>query len=231
MKRKGAGNGQYSVKRRKVDSKQLGKRQMSAVKKVVKSELKKDTELKYFRYLHSPTFAPGAYSTYNLFYHGVSRGTDNNQCLGDKLRWKGIAIKYNIINGIYGTGSYVPSNQPIILDFYVLRAPEYYATVNMPLSALHNDTTANASLWFLKSQIKVLTKKTVKLTVNDVSNALTSKNGRIWIRRDQTIEFQDLSVDHNLKNKLNYYLVVINRSMAGSSIEMSFAWQNYFVDA
>lgn len=226
VKRKRSGSDRRVVKRHKP----LAKSTVKAVTKIAKKVLKQDAELKYFSREFVTEINPQAHKSWNLFYEGVNRGTDDNQVIGDKLRWKGVAIKYRIVNGYYDI-SWNYSAQPIVLDFYVVRIPHYYTTANVPLNTIHNGTTTDANIWFVNDSCTVLSKKTVKITPNTVTNQANVKNGRMWIRRDQTIEFKDLGTGHDLKNGLNYYLIIINRSLAGNRCNIQFSWQNYFIDA
>lgn len=79
-KRKSSGKRRSSKK-----TKGLSKKQASAVKKIAKSVVAKTAETKYFQYGASGNVFTNDITSYNLFYHGVNQGTDNNKFTGDKV--------------------------------------------------------------------------------------------------------------------------------------------------
>lgn len=233
-KRGGRGQGKYVLKRAK---KGLTTTQAKAAKRLIKKELRKDNELKYFSIARElelgilgTSGANQYYRSYNLFYEGVARGAGDHQFLGDKIRWKGIGIKYRITNGYFAGPGFTYSNQPITIDMYIVRVPHFYTGTSLPLNTMYNDTTSDPATWFMANDCKVLTKKTIRFTPQKAGDA-TTKQGKIWLKRDQNIEYKGFDINANLKNELNYYLVMINRSVAGERTNMYFTWQNYFVDS
>lgn len=244
MKRKfgqsfGQSQGKYVLKRRKTG---VSKTQAKAIKRLAKSVMKKQDELKRFHYAHevelgiSGTTGANEYTrSFNLFYHNgeaqqtIARGTADNQFLGDKLRWKGIAIKYKILNAYLDTGL-VWSDQAVTIDMFILKLPALYTTTSVPINLLYNETTSDVNTMFLQNGVKILKKKTIRLTPRK-SGDRTVVTGKIWLRRDQNIEYRDFDTGYGLKDGQNYYLYMINRSPAGNRTRVGFAWQNYFVDS
>ena len=242
MKRKATGQGKYVLKRRKTTNKSLNKAQAKAVQRVVKAALRKQDELKYFKYDGGVELGPDGtsgtyqyYRSYNLFFHNgaannpVTRGVGDNNFLGDKLRWKGISLKYKVINGKVD-GGVVWSDQPLTIDVMIIKAPAYYTTTSLPIGSLYNDTSSDNNHRFLLPGVKVLKKKTIRLTPVKAGDK-TVRTGKIWLKRDQTIEYKDFDTNYDLKDGQNYYLYLVNRTPVGPQTYMSFAWQNYFIDS
>lgn len=221
----------------------LAKKQRQAVKKIVKQQLRKSEELKYFKYeatlevgVKGTTGTFSDYRSYNIFYHSgagtstITRGTGDNQFLGDKIRWKGIAIKYRIINGYVGGSGVVFNDQPIHLEVFLVKIPALYTTTSLPLTSLYNDTSVDTYHSFLRPGVKIIKKKTIKITPHKAGDKVV-RTGKIWLRRDQNIEYADFEGGWEMKDGHNYYLYFHNKSVGGDRINISFAYQNYFVDA
>lgn len=233
--------GKYVLKRQKLTH-SLGKKQVQEVKRLMRREMKKQDELKYFKYEASleagPNGTTGTYAywrSYNIFYHNnagtatITRGTGDNQFLGDKLRWKGIAVKYRILNGWFNSG-WTYSNQPIVIDVMLIKAPALYTTTSLPITSIFNDTSGDANLAFMQAGYKVLKKKTIKITPAKTGDQLV-RTGKLWLRRDQNIEYRDFESGFDLKDSQNYYLYFVNRSQGGTQINIAFSYQNYFIDS
>lgn len=204
------------------------------VQKIVRKEIKKTEETKFFKYATEFELTAGGtnHISYNLFYHGVTRGVGNNQLLGDKLKWRGICIKYKLINAYFTTG-FNYNTQPVVIDMYILKCPQYYTTTSLPWSVLHNDTTADPSTAFMEPGHKVLFKKTLRITPDRGSATAQQKMlvGKKWLKRNQVIQYEDFETDYKLKDNMNYYLFFINRGNNTEKSNLYFTWQNYFTDA
>lgn len=235
----GLGQGKYVLKRSKTN---ISKKTVQAMKRVAKSVMKSQDELKRFHYAHEielgilGTSGTNAYTrSFNLFYHNgigsqtISRGTNDDQFLGDKIRWKGVAIKYKVLNAHVDTGL-VWSDQAVTIDIFVVKLPAIYTTTSVPVNLLYNETSSDVNTMFLQSGVRILKKKTVRLTPRKDGDR-TVVTGKIWIRKDQNIEYKDYDTGWDLKDSQNYYLYFINRSPAGSRTLVGFAYQNYFVDS
>jgi len=220
--------------------KALTKKQLTAVKNVAQAVVRKNEETKYFVYnanfdVNGIFGGGGVPVSYNLFYHGVTRGVGNNQLVGDKLRWKGVAVRYRMINGAYIAGSWTFQNQPVIVDMLILSTNVYKTTTSLTLSEICNDTTSDQNLYYLNPSTKLLYKKTLVIKP-DRGNATAQTsliNGKVYVKRNQMLEYQDFEASYNLKGTKNYYLMFIPRSPSGSTYlgNISFAVQNYFTDS
>lgn len=243
MKRKASGTsqGKYVLKRRKT-TKSLSKAQVKTMKRIANAAARKADELKYFKYGAGTELdikgTASSTASYNIFYHSgsglstIARGTGDNQFLGDKIRWKGISIKYTIVNGKL-TGTTPPwafSNQPVKFEVILFRSPQLYTSSSYPYTALFNDTTTDAYNGFLSSEVKILKKKVVNITPAKASDGF-ARSGSMWLRMDKTIEFKDFETGYNMKDGQNYYLMFVNKSLNGDKTFFSFAYQNYFIDS
>lgn len=221
----------YKARGKASSMRKLNKTQIRQVKSLVQ----KDAETKYFKYNTTVDIA-SAYNhvSYNLFYHGVTQGMTDNGFFGEKMRWKGISIKYSIENK-YLMLMYQWDRQPVIMDMYVVRVPELYTATSLPLTTIYNDTSAFPETWFLKRGVQVLAKRTIRLTPQEIGGSDIQRkqiNGSVFIKRNQIIEYENfVDATYKLKNNLNYYLVWINRSPGGVKSNVAFSWQNYFKDA
>lgn len=235
----GLGQGKYVLKRRKTN---ISQKTVQAMKRVAKSVMKSQDELKRFHYAHElelgilGTSGANSYTrSFNLFYHNgignqtISRGTSDDQFLGDKIRWKGVAIKYKILNAYVDTGL-VWSDQAVTIDIFVVKLPAIYTTTTLPVNLLYNETSSDVNTMFLQHGVRILKKKTVRLTPRKAGDR-TVVTGKIWVRKDQNIEYKDFDSGWDLKDGQNYYLYFINRSPAGNRTLVGFAYQNYFVDS
>lgn len=231
MAKLGARNKQKISRMRKA-KKKLSKPMEAAVKSVVKRQISATEETKFFKKVDSFSLT-GANTmiSYNLNYY-VSAGTSNNQMIGDKIRWKGIAIKYSVQNQ---NGSNPPTwyRQPIVLDVYILRCPTYKTITSLNLAEVFNETIQDANLGFLRNDVKSLYKKTIRINPELDTGTIPQKNisGKIWLKRNQVIQYADFGVDYKLKGGQNYYLYVVNRSVSTDPVWMAFSWQYYFTDS
>lgn len=228
--------GKYVLKRHKAGH-SLSKKQAREVQRQIKQQLKKRDELKYFKYETGIEMAPNAtgatayWRSFNIFFHNVSRGGGDNQFIGDKMRWKGIAVKWRAVNGSFNVGGWTYSNQPIVIDVMILKAPAIYTTSSIPVGSIFNDTSTDPiNTGFMQPGYKVLAKKTIKITPAKTGDQIV-RTGKLWLRRDQNIEFRDFDASFDLKDSNNYYLYFINRSQGGIATNITFAYQNYFVDS
>lgn len=227
------------VVRRRATKKALTVTQKKAVTAIAKKAVSATVETKYFNYATSVSPVAGTPVSYNLFYHGVTRGIGQNQLVGDKLRWKGIAIKYNILNAELSGGVLVYYRQPIIIDLYILRANVYKALTSLALTDIATSTSSDPNLFYVDPQIgKVLYKKTVIITpqIDGTTVPRMNRQGKIWLKRSQMIKYKDFSSSYDLADTNNYYFMVVNRSPsnptgATDKPYMAFSYQNYFTDS
>lgn len=231
-KRKSSGKRRSSKK-----TKGLSKKQASAVKKIAKSVVAKTAETKYFQYGASGNVFTNDITSYNLFYHGVNQGTDNNKFTGDKIEWRGIKIKYSLQNQISGTYY----DQPYQVKLMIISLPKYVALSSLTLTDIRDDTTGNPSQWFKKDELLVHYEKQISMRPERSGSGVTNlqKDGTIWLSRRQMIEFVDFSVDYKTKNR-NYYFIHwgVNPSTWGAvgatafrAGTIIFNWKNYFKDS
>lgn len=227
------------ARKRVARQKKLSKAQTSAVKTIVKRTIAKTEETKFFVYGYTTettgVLGSGVISpvSFNLFYHGVTRGPGNNQLLGDKLRWKGIAIKYRVFNAYQDITGFVWNTQPVVLDMLIVGVPIYKTSVSLTWSELRNDTSSDPNTYFLNPNVKVLFKKTVRITPDRGSTTAQQRQavGKIWLKRGQVIQYKDFESDYSLKNNMNYYLVFMNRSPTTEKCNITFSYQSYFSDS
>lgn len=227
QKKKFARKGRYQPYK-----KGLSKKQYNAVKAVVKRQVTKTEETKFFKYAADFTLTgSNNLISYNLFYYS-SAGTSNNQMIGDKLRWKGICVKYAIRNADFTTG-FVWKDQPVIIDMYLLRTNVYKTTTSLTLAEIFNESGSDPNIGFLNNSTKCLAKRTLRITPDRGSATPQQKilNGKIWLKRNQIISFKDFGTSYDLKDGRNYYLMFVNRSPTSEKSYIGFSWQNYFTDS
>lgn len=223
----------FRPKRTAPYKKRISKATVAATKAIVRKELHRDEETKFFSYATEKEIAGGVNGivSYNLFYQGIQQGLSDNAMIGEKLKWKGICIKYKMYNANFTTG-FNWNIQPVIWDFYILRIPVYKTITNLTASDLFNPTTNDANVAFMNKQVKVLFKKTVRITPQQqTATQRIVRNGKIWLSRNQVVQFNNLASGYEIKGPGQYYLVMINRSISTETSYCYFAWQNYFTDA
>lgn len=222
-------------------NKALTKKQLSAVKKVANAVVRKNEETKFFNWVGNITVngtgsgGGGVPTSYNLFSQGVTRGVGNNQLLGDKLRWKGVAVRWRLINAATIGSTLTYQSQPLIVDVMILSTNVYKTGTSLTLADIRNDTVDDYNLYYLNPSTKMIYKKTLVLKPDrgqsTVQEVLTS--GKFYVKRNQMIEYQDFENTYNLKGTKNYYIMVVPRSPSGTSYmgTLSLAVQNYFTDS
>lgn len=230
--------GRY-VKRRKVAPKNMSKKTITAFKRIARAVVKQNEETKYFKWTDATQTVWDGIVSWNLFHMGVTRGTGDNQLLGDQLRWKGVAIKYEIVNKAINSTVWTYNDQPILLDFMIVRANTFKTTQHLTPAELATDTTTDLSLLFVNPErAKILYKKTI--TIKPDRSALNSgshitrlaRTGKIWLKRNQLIRYIDFDANLNLKDTKNYYFCILNRSEDSNQTPyIALSCQNYFTDS
>jgi len=190
--------------------------------------INKGEETKFFQYSNAVNPKTTDFTSYNLFYGGVTQGVGNNQMLGDKIHWRGIKIKYSLINYQTTAGWF---DTPFSVVMMIVSTIPYHTTTNLLLDEVRDDTNNALSRYFLNEQTTVHYKKVIKMSQNKGSDRKRI-NGTAWIKRNQIIKFKDFGTDYRLTNR-NYYLVIYgfdehNISTTGT---FSFSYKNYFKDA
>lgn len=212
-------------------------KQVKAVKKIAVAAVAKKEETKFFKYQTEVEPPFGVPQSWNLFYYGVSRGTNENQIIGNKFNWRGIKIKYRVQNLYLDGVTFVWHTQPLTFDIYIISTSKYYTNSNLALSELRNDTTTDINTFFFNENVKVHFKRTVTLnpsrlsTDNNANTTRQVKTGTIWVKKNQMLEYLDLDTTYDLKKGINYYMVLHNRSAYQTKPNINLAWQNYFKDS
>lgn len=236
MRRKGKG---------KATSQALTKRQVKAVTAIAKKVDLKSDETKFFRLRYSEAIgAPvgnKVITSYNLFYHGVSQGTSQHDMLGNKINWRGVAIHYYYTpNTLYGTNqNWLGHN----LHIGIIQCKTFKTTTSLNFSDIQ-DNSMQVDAWtgFLEAgKAKWLVKKTIPIrqlaaeATNPPQNNCQPVQGKLWIKRNQMIEFNNFLTSFELNNKYNYYFVyygVGEGTPSTSSVgEIRFQGKVYFKDA
>lgn len=221
---------------RRSRKKGLSKRQTNAVKSIVKRTLNKNIETKFFSYVATAQLSNyGSLVSWNIFYHGVGPGIGNNGLIGDKLNWRGICIKYQLSNRFLTTG-WNYNAQPVLLEIMIIETDTYKTSQSLVITDFANPTTNDPAMYFVDGATKVLAKKTlsIKPDVFPVGQGTAQRvtlNGKLWLKRNQLIEFNDLPKDYTLSKGKSYYFVVQHKSLASEACTIDFTWQNYFKDA
>lgn len=221
-------------KRARPPMKTIPKATVKFVKSAVAKQLRKDEELKFFTYSTTGTIAGfDNVISWNPFYY-VNTGTSNNQLIGDKLKWKGLCLKYKVVNADYVSSALVYKQMPVVLDIYILRTNVYKTLTSLALTDVANESGSNASTFFFNNSTKCLYKKTVRITPDmNGTSAIQQKavTGKIWLKRNQVIQYKDWGTSYDLKGGQNYYVFFVNRSMSSDKTFFEFTWQNYFTDS
>lgn len=238
MKRKASGQVVRVVKRRRT-SKSLSKTQAKAVTTIAKRVALGTAETKFFRYQGACEPLSNNQISFNLFYHGVSQGTNAYQFNGEKFAWRGIKIKYQIQNY---TTDVVNTwwEQPFHVNFLIIGVPDIYKTsTNVSTTEISDGTSTVIDLMYMKPNVKVLYKRTVhfgqdnKKQITGATSAITYKlkTGNIWLKQNKVLEFQDFGTDYKLRNMQYYLLVQVASASGGPKCHVDFTWHNYFKDS
>lgn len=220
---------QMQAKKRVRRQKALNKSQAKAVKSIVKKVTASQEETKYFTYGTSlvPSSTGTGLTSYNLFYHNASQGVTNNTLIGDKLNWRGLKVKWSVLNN---TGS-AWFDTPFTIVMAVIATKKYAAVTSLALDDIRDDTSSQTNRFFLNEQSKMLYKKEIR-----VSQAKTGDRKRItgnfWLKRNQMLKYKDFTTNHELKD-MNYYLCfwAYDEHNLLTSGSIYFVYKNYFKDA
>lgn len=219
------------MRKQRKAKKSLTKKQANAVKTIAKRVVSSEAETKYFPYTGSKGLTVDQFTSWNLFYHGVSTGTTNNTLIGDKLEWRGIKIKYVVQNTTDGGTTWNPN--PFTVHFMIIGTPVYKALTTLTPSEVCTDTSGYFGLGYLQPDAKMLFKKSITINAQSTT-ALTDKvlkSGSLWLSRRQKINYTDLIQDYKL-TKMNYYFVTYCEAAGSGNVGyIDFTWQNYFKDS
>lgn len=204
------------------------------VRKEVNKVFNKRVETKTFDYSNSAMPNPYTAITYNIFYHNVTTGASPTQLIGQSLNWRGLKLKYRVTNSYISGSSLVYSTQPVYLDVYVIETDTYKSTTSLSLSEVFTNPSLPENGFLLKG-VKILASKKVSIVPNlsDTTGQQHIKEGSIWLRRNQKIEFiRPANVSHELTRK-NYYVMFVPRcTWTGTNcLTFDFSYKNYFQDS
>lgn len=212
---------------------------VQVIKKVVKTALTKQIETKFFKHLVDGEGIKNVTpTTWNIFYHGVTRGTNENQLIGDKLNWQGISFKYTFFNA-YWDGGYVFQNWPHELHVAPIETDSYVALSSLTYSQIWQNTTGNPNSDFLVTGVRIVAhnKHVMKPDVASATVPRVQLNGvlKFFPKGGRKLQFKDTSLSsHELVNK-NYYLCIYtvgNLAGTGGFVDtLTGTWRNYFKDA
>lgn len=219
-------------KKAKASSKKVfSNKQKTAISKIAKKVCTTEAETKFNQRVDT-VYMPsdGTFKSWNLF-STFAQGTGDNQCLGNKIHWRGIKIHWDY--RLYGDSLRGWFDTPVTLTMLIVET-KHYSPFGITLNDIRDDTTASQTLWFPDNETKILYKKRkIFNAVKDGDRPVFT--GSIWVKRNQALLFKDFANTKQL-NKKNYYFVVYAVDKAPNlDNEMSghffFAWKNYFKDA
>lgn len=210
------------------------------INKVVKAVLTKQIETKYFQHLiEDKGVTRNIPISYNCFYHGVTRGTSDNQMLGDKLNWQGMSLKYRFYNAYLDSLVYTYVNWPQTVHVMLIETDQYAALVSLSYSDIWSNFTGSPETDFLKNGVRILAhnKHVIRpdASASTVPKILTSGNLKYFPKGGRKLQFKDSLVStYELVNK-NYYIVLVSTGLTagtgGVTATFSGGWRNYFKDA
>lgn len=229
MKRKSTNVGKTSVKRRR---KSLTVKQEKAVKAIAQKVTTKTEETKYFTYRTFTNPSTIQLTSYNIFYHGVSQGSGNNQFIGDSLRWQGLKVKYELTN-YSGSRGWV--DNPISVFLLVLSTPVYKTTTNLSVADIARpDVDQGLYTWLAGKETKIHFKRKIKLPSGKTGDR-KFVSGDLWVKGNKKLTYKDFGTNYDLKQR-NYYVVVYAQDDT-AGLSTPFAGQivlnmiNYFKDS
>lgn len=215
-----------------------GKKPMKAlVAKYVDRALQNKAETKFFTYSTSQSFGLNGIVSWNLFYEGTSRGTGDNDLIGNKIFWKGLNLHYNLTNKVSGSNW---NTQPFKARIMILSTKKYVALASLTLLDIRDNTTGNVHLWYPEADVTIHAQKIVKMNTDryyPTGLTSTQKNvsGTMNFRANRRIQYKEYSLSQELVGR-NYYLVVqvlaqgTDFPTSGETGTLEFAWKNYFKD-
>jgi hypothetical protein len=205
-------------------------KQKTVISKIAKKACTKEAETKFNTRVDS-VYLPGAgdFKSWNLF-SDFSQGTSDNQVIGNKIHWRGIKIHW--LFEPFGGSSRQWFDTPVTVTIWIVETDAYDAN-GIVLADIRDGISNNPLLFFTNNDTKILYKKT-KVFRENKSSDRTTIPGSIWLKRNQSLTFRDLSFNKSL-NKKNYYLCVScndNHQLVGEqSGTFRYAWKNYYKDS
>lgn len=215
-------------------SKALTVKQVKAVTSIAKKVTSKAEETKFFNYSSGTTYPTlDNITSWNIFYHGCSRGVGNNQFEGDVIQWRGLKIKWQFLNYSGAIRGWVEN--PIKCVIMLISLPKYVTTTSLVLNDIRDDNNSSLERFFMNNDTKVHYKKEISLPSGKAGDKKI-KTGNIWIKRNQKIQYKDFETDYQLKDR-QYYLVTYamdqSRSLSDPAVagQLIFSYKNYFKDS
>lgn len=213
---------------------------ITAVKKIVKQALTKQVETKYFKHsIEDKGITRSVPISYNVFYHGVTRGTSDNQLIGDKLSWQGISFKYRFYNAYLQNLVYTYVNWPQTVHVMLIETDQYAALSSLTYSDIWTNYTGSPETDFLRQGVRILAhnKHVIRpdAAASTVPKYLYTGNLKYFLKNGRKLEYTDsLASTYELVSK-NYYIVLISTGLeagtGGVTATLSGGWRNYFKDA
>lgn len=222
--------------KRKRSGKKINKK---AITKIVKAVIGKQVETKFFYgSFDAQGIKVASPVSWNIFSTAVSRGTSDNQMIGDKLLWKGITFKYSFINAYLDT-SYIYTNWPTNVHVMLIESDVYKAATNLTYSEIWTVVTGNPETDFITNGVRVLAHNVHKVRPDAAASPVPRHNYngvlKYYPKKPRMLQYKDSSLTSKELVGKNYYLVYFcvsqSTGVGGVNATVSGNWRNYFKDS
>jgi len=200
---------------------------VGAVKRMISSNMEKK-EFVYSSYAQNWTCT--AATSYNLNYHGVSRGTGELNFLGNSYKVKSIEVRFECSN--YNSPTLSTGTVPVKFMCMILRTKVYKTVTSLSISEIfdENISTVNSVGSFFRDtdKCKILARKTVTVTPDPSSTraAVRSKTAFLRCSPNTTFHYRDFDSSYEGQH-YNYYAVIVPIDYPSSGTIVSYRGDVY----
>lgn len=184
------------------------------VKTYVKKALKRNIESKEFCYATSSDTLKGVMASYNLNYHAVTRGTGDQQFLGDGYHMVAIQANFTLTNADFSPGLVKYAQQPVEWIIGIIRSKIFKTTTSLTADEVF-DANFSPNSWFTafrdsdKCRWLVKRRVTIYPKSSDSSDQYSNtKSVSLYCRPDHHFRYRDFGVSTE-GTAGNYYAVAI----------------------
>ena len=185
-------------------------------------------ELKIAKYSADANYTNNSIKSFNVAYHMMAQGTNENSFIGKKLNMKYLTVKYVLKNDAATALSTYWGNFDTIWRVSLVATKTFRTSTSLTGAEIYDDSfngtgyTGAFNPMYDSDKIKILTQKVIHLKplvadeITLSSGAPMVRYGKINFRLNRTMEFRDWNSSFEGKN-MNYYILVETSSQGNST--------------
>lgn len=220
----------YAGKPKKATAKR--NRKMATVG-TVKRLISRNNEKKEFVYSAlGISFSLATPTSYNLNYHGVTRGTGESAFLGNGYKIKSIEVNFQLSNYCAFAGVSRTAVVPVTFLCYIIKTKVFKTSTSLALQEMFDENigllNTTASLFKDNDKMKILKSRKVTINPDPSSTRAATRSKTVSLRAYPNTTFRYRDFDSSYEgNTYNYYAVVIPMDYPGDGNIVSYKGDIY----